>query len=195
MNQEIKKVGLAKHAFYWGSIFGSIVFLYQVFSVWIKFSGNFFQTLLYSFFVVFALMFCLSKYKRNNPEVNLTFGKSLGLLSIVSLVMSAFFMLFTFVLIVKLQPTLLQDAINQMTTMMEAQGTDISFLTNESFYSLTQIAFVISNFGFDFMGNFFYALFISFIFTRNNTPRYEYYRDITKESDREDDKEEIENKD
>ncbi len=171
MNEEIKKPSLTKFAFYWGSIFGSVVFLYQVLSQWLHFSGNFFQTLLYSFFVVFALMYALTKYKRNIATSSVTFGKALGLLTIISLVMSAFFALFYFVLITKLDPTLLQDAVNQMATMMEQSGMETEFLTNEKVYSVIQISFLFTNFIFDFIGNFFYALFISFVFTRNNGPQ------------------------
>lgn len=171
MNEEIKKTSLAKFAFYWGSIFGCVVFLYQVLSQWLHFSGNFFQTLLYSFFVVFALMYALTKYKRSNNDSTLTFGKALGLLTIVSLVMSVFFALFYFVLIAKLNPTLLQEAVNQMASLMEENGMDTEFLASETVYSVIQISFLFTNFIFDFIGNFFYALFISFVFTRNNGPQ------------------------
>lgn len=177
MNEEIKKPSLTKFAFYWGSIFGSVVFLYQVLSQWLHFSGNFFQTLLYSFFVVFALMYALTKYKRSNNDSTLTFGKALGLLTIVSLVMSVFFALFYFVLIAKLNPTLLQEAVNQMASLMEENGMDTEFLASETVYSVIQISFLFTNFIFDFIGNFFYALFISFVFTRNNTPQFNFDKD------------------
>ena len=177
MNEEIKKPSLTKFAFYWGSIFGSVVFLYQVLSQWLHFSVFFFQTLLYSFFVVFALMYALTKYKRSVATSSVTFGKALGLLTIVSLVMSAFFALFYFVLIAKLDPTLLQDAVNQMATMMDQNGMDTEFLTNEKVYSAIQISFLFTSFFFDFVGNFFYALFISFVFTRNNTPQFNFDKD------------------
>ena len=177
MNEETKNPSLAKFAFYWGSIFGSVVFLYQVLSQWLHFSGNFFQTLLYSFFVVFALMYALTKYKRSVATSSVTFGKALGLLTIVSLVMSAFFALFYFVLIAKLNPTLLQEAVNQMASLMEENGMDTEFLASETVYSVIQISFLFTNFIFDFIGNFFYALFISFVFTRNNTPQFNFDKD------------------
>ena len=107
--------------------------------------------------------------------------------------MSAFFALFYFVLIAKLNPTLLQDAVNQMATMMDQNGMDTEFLTNEKVYSAIQISFLFTSFFFDFVGNFFYALFISFIFTRNNTPQFNFDKDANSFSKDENKEEENQN--
>lgn len=167
------KTSLAKFACYWGSIFGSVIFLYQVLSVWIHFSGTFFQTLLYSLIVVFAMIFAYTKFRQTVGGGYLSFGRGLGLLSLMSLLMSAFFTLFAFVLVAKLDPSMLQEQINQVATLLESNDMDTSFLEDERFYTIIQISFVFSNFFFDFVGNFFYALLISLVFSRNNTPRFE----------------------
>ncbi len=156
----------AKFAFYWGSVFGAVVFLYQLLSALLGFSSTFFQTLLYSFFIVFTLIFVLGKYRKQNNVQFLAFGQSLKILTIVSLVMSAFFALFTFVLISKLQPTLLQEAMNQYITLLEGQDIEVPEFEDENMFGILQVAFVITSFVSDFVGNFFYALFISFMFSR-----------------------------
>lgn len=167
------KTSPAKFACYWGSIFGSVIFLYQVLSVWLHFSGTFFQTLLYSLMVVFAMIFAYTKFRQTNGNGYLSFGRGLGLLSLMSLLMSAFFTLFAFVLVVKLDPAMLQEQINQVATVLENSNIDTSLLENEKFYTVIQVSFVFFNFLFDFIGNFFYALLISLVFSRNNTPRFE----------------------
>lgn len=122
------KTSLAKFACYWGSIFGSVIFLYQVLSVWIHFSGTFFQTLLYSLIVVFAMIFAYTKFRQTVGGGYLSFGRGLGLLSLMSLLMSAFFTLFAFVLVAKLDPSMLQEQINQVATLLESNDMDTSLL-------------------------------------------------------------------
>ena len=70
---------------------------------------------------------------------------------------------------------MLQEQINQVATLLESNDMDTSFLEEERFYTIIQISFVFSNFFFDFVGNFFYALLISLVFSRNNTPRFENF--------------------
>src|SRR5574344_2593051 len=130
------KTSLAKFACYWGSIFGSVIFLYQVLSVWIHFSGTFFQTLLYSLIVVFAMIFAYTKFRQTVGGGYLSFGRGLGLLSLMSLLMSAFFTLFAFVLVAKLDPSMLQEQINQVATLLESNDMDTSFLEEERFYTI-----------------------------------------------------------
>ena len=169
------KEGFAKFAFYWGSVFGGVVFLYQVLSTLLHLRGNFFQTLIYSLIVISSLIFTYTKYRRSNPSLSPGFGKSLGLLTLVSLTMSLFFTLFTVVLIAKLNPSLIQEALNQMETLAENYGADMAVLEDEDMYKILQVAFIFSSFLFDFIGNFFYSLLIAFVFTRNNPRRFEAY--------------------
>ncbi len=176
------KNSVAKFTFYWGSVFGSVVFLYQLLSVLLGFSSTFFQTLLYSFFIVFALIFVLSKYKKQNNVGFIEFGKSLKILTLASLVMSAFFALFSFVLISKLEPTLLQEAMNQYITILEEQDIDTSLFENESMFGVLQIAFIVATYIYDFVGNFFYALLLSFMFSRNQSGRMPFNNNPNKEN-------------
>lgn len=164
--REMKK-GFSRFAFYWGSVFGCGVFLFQILSAVLHFSGNFFQTLAYSLIVISSLIFVYTKFRRENPSLQPGFGRSLGLLSLVSLVMSLFFTLYTVVLIAKINPSLIQDALNQMAVLAEWYGDYAEVLQDDGVYRIVEVAFVFSNFFFDFLGNFFYSLLIAFMFTRN----------------------------
>lgn len=179
------KQSFAKFAFYWGSVFGGVVFLYQALSALLHFTGNFFQTLIYSLIVISSLIVVYTKYRRSNPSLSPGFGRSLGLLTLVSLTMSLFFALFTMVLIAKINPNLIQEALNQMEVLMDDYDVDMAIFEKEGMYKLLQVAFIFSNFIFDFIGNFFYCLLIAFVFTRNNTRRFEPYRNDNAERDRE----------
>lgn len=179
------KQGFAKFAFYWGSVFGGAVFLYQVLSALLHFSGNFFQTLLYSLITISSLIFTYTKYRRSNPSLSPGFGRSLGLLTLVSLTMSLFFALFSVVQIAKLNPTMIQEALNQMSVQMEDYGMSMAVFENDNMYKVLQASFIFSSFFFDFLGNFFYSLLIAFMFTRNNTRQFEPYRQDNTEKDNE----------
>ena len=112
-----------------------------------------------------------SRLWRDNPSLQPGFGRSLGLLSLVSLVMSLFFTLYTVVLIAKINPSLIQDALNQMAVLADGYGDYADVLNDDGVYRIVEVAFVFSNFFFDFLGNFFYSLLIAFVFTRNGNRR------------------------
>ncbi len=166
------KKGFSRFAFYWGSVFGCGVFLFQILSAVLHFSGNFFLTLAYSLIVISSLIFVYTKFRRDNPSLQPGFGRSLGLLTLVSLVMSLFFTLYTVVLIAKINPSLIQDALNQMAVLADGYGDYADVLNDDGVYRIVEAAFVFSNFFFDFLGNFFYSLLIAFLFTRNGNRRF-----------------------
>ena len=166
------KKGFSRFAFYWGSVFGCGVFLLQILSAVLHFSGNFFQTLAYSLIVISSLIFVYTKFRRENPSLQPGFGRSLCLLTLVSLVMSLFFTLYTVVLIAKINPSLIQDALNRMAVLAEGYGDYADVLNDDGVYRIVEAAFVFSNFFFDFLGNFFYSLLIAFLFTRNGNRRF-----------------------
>lgn len=160
---------LGKFAFYWGSVFGCAIFLLNVlFSVFAN-GGSFLQKLLYSLLVVFGLVFSVVKFRATNPERVAKFSSALGLLTLVSLVMSFFYTLYSAVLVFKIEPTMLQDAMNQVIAQSGDNELYSALLENDSIFAITQVAFLFANFFIDFLGNFFYALLISLIFTRNST--------------------------
>lgn len=164
----IMKNKLGKFAFYWGSVFGCAVFLLNVlFSVFTH-GGSFLQKLLYSLLVVFGLVFSVVKFRAANPERLAKFSSALGLLTLVSLVMSLFYTLYSAVLIFKIEPTMLQDAMNQVIAQSGDDELYSLLLDNDSIFAITQVAFLFANFFIDFLGNFFYALLIALIFTRNS---------------------------
>ena len=85
--------------------------------------------------------------------------------------MSLFFTLYTVVLIAKINPSLIQDALNQMAVLADGYGDYADVLNDDGVYRIVEAAFVFSNFFFDFLGNFFYSLLIAFVFTRNGNRR------------------------
>ena len=75
------------------------------------------------------------------------------------------------VLIAKINPSLIQDALNQMAVLADGYGDYADVLNDDGVYRIVEAAFVFSNFFFDFLGNFFYSLLIAFVFTRNDNRR------------------------
>ena len=61
-NEELKEMKPAKFGFYYGTIFGGVAFLYHLLAQYIGFNTNFFYGLIYSFFVLFSLMWIMKKY-------------------------------------------------------------------------------------------------------------------------------------
>lgn len=161
--EELKEMKPAKFGFYYGTICGGIAFAYHFLAQWIGFTTNFFYGLLYSFFVLFSLMWLYKKYiSLQEGEREFSFSTFMKIGAIFSLTISFFYLVFCFAKIEFLDPNFINMLMELSEQTMSEMGiANLEF--GENYATYLSVTFLITNFIGDFLGNIFYALLLALI--------------------------------
>lgn len=196
----MKSKNIWKYGFNWGSIIGGAFFVYHIIGFFLKIEANFIWGLLGTFIIVFGMGWSMINYKKGVLKENLKFGKFFALGTIMSLVISLFFIFFMVLYIAKLNTTYLDNFLLQYQDVLDSTGSEVDIVNNPLFMKTIRIVFFPSIYIFDFIGNLFYVLLFSFLLSRptlgmpmqgSNRPSandYVPYQDV-KEEEKEDKKE------
>lgn len=156
--EELKEMKPAKFGFYYGTICGGISFAFHLLSQWLGFTTNFFYGLIYSFFVLFSLMWVYKKYLTLQEKENgVEFSAFMTIGAIFSLTISFFYLMFTFARIEFLDPNFL-NLIAEMTQEMMQQSGMAELSLREGYVTV-----LVTSFLGDFLGNMFYAFLLALI--------------------------------
>jgi hypothetical protein len=156
--EELKEMKPAKFGFYYGTICGGISFAFHLLSQWLGFTTNFFYGLIYSFFVLFSLMWVYKKYLTlQEKESGVEFSAFMTIGAIFSLTISFFYLMFTFARIEFLDPNFLNLIAEMSQEMMQQSG--MAELSLREGY----VTVLVTSFLGDFLGNMFYAFLLALI--------------------------------
>ena len=156
--EELKEMKPAKFGFYYGTICGGISFAFHLLSQWLGFTSNFFYGLIYSFFVLFSLMWVYKKYLTLQEKENgVEFSAFMTIGAIFSLTISFFYLMFTFARIEFLDPNFLNLIAEMSQEMMQQSG--MGELNLREGY----VTVLVTSFLGDFLGNMFYAFLLALI--------------------------------
>ncbi len=156
--EELKEMKPAKFGFYYGTICGGISFAFHLLSQWLGFTTNFFYGLIYSFFVLFSLMWVYKKYLTLQEKENgVEFSAFMTIGAIFSLTISFFYLMFTFARIEFLDPNFLNLIAEMAQEMMQQSG--MAELSLREGY----VTVLVTSFLGDFLGNMFYAFLLALI--------------------------------
>jgi hypothetical protein len=156
--EELKEMKPAKFGFYYGTICGGISFAFHLLSQWLGFTTNFFYGLIYSFFVLFSLMWVYKKYLTLQEKENgVEFSAFMTIGAIFSLTISFFYLMFTFARIEFLDPNFLNLIAEMSQEMMQQSG--MAELSLREGY----VTVLVTSFLGDFLGNMFYAFLLALI--------------------------------
>ncbi len=166
--EELKEMKPAKFGFYYGTIFGGGAFLYHLLAQYIGFNTNFFYGLIYSFFVLFSLMWIMKKYiSLQEPEKEIGFSTFMKLGTIFSLVISFFYLVFSFARIEFIDPNIMNMMVEISEEVAAEMGmSTVDFAGADSIY--LYVSFLLTNFLGDFLGNMFYVLILALILKNRN---------------------------
>ena len=154
--EELKEMKPIKFGFYYGTIFGGVAFAFHLLSQYIGFTANFFYGLIYSFFVLFSLMWVYKKYLSvQEKESGIEFSALMKIGTLFSLTVSFFYLIFTFARIEFIDPNFL----NQLEEVMKTSG----FSFPQDYSSVIYTTVLVSSFLGDFIGNMFYAFLLALI--------------------------------
>lgn len=161
--EELKEMKPAKFGFYYGTICGGISFAFHLLSQWLGFTTNFFYGLIYSFFVLFSLMWVYKKYLTLQEKENgVEFSDFMTIGAIFSLTISFFYLMFTFARIEFLDPNFLNLIAEMAQEMMQQSG--MAELSLREGY----VTVLVTSFLGDFLGNMFYAFLLALILKNRN---------------------------
>lgn len=161
--EELKEMRPAKFGFYYGTICGGISFAFHLLSQWLGFTTNFFYGLIYSFFVLFSLMWVYKKYLTLQEKENgVEFSAFMTIGAIFSLTISFFYLMFTFARIEFLDPNFL-NLLAEMTQEMMQQSGMGELNLGEGFTNILYVSVLVTSFLGDFLGNMFYAFLLALI--------------------------------
>lgn len=159
--EELKEMNPIKFGFYYGTLFGGISFVYHVVSQYLGFNTTFFYGLIYSFLVLFSMMWICKKFISVQEE-GVSFSTLMKIETIFSLTISFFYLVFSFAKIEFLDVNFMNNLISLYEEMIAQMGLEaVNFEGGYSNY--LYISFLATNFIGDFLGNMFYALCIAFI--------------------------------
>lgn len=196
----MKNKNIWKYGFNWGSIIGGAFFVYHIIGFFLKIDTSFIWGLLGTFIIVFGMGWSMVNYKKNILKENLKFGKFFALGTIMSLVISIFFLFFMVLYVAKLNTTYLDNFLLQYQDVLDSAGSEVDIVNDPLFMKTIRIFFFPSIYIFDFIGNLFYVLLFSFLLSRptigmqkvQNRPNpndYVPYQEV-KEEDKEDEEDE-----
>lgn len=161
--EELKEMKPIKFGFYYGTIFGGIAFAFHLLSQYIGFTTNFFYGLIYSFFVLFSLMWLYKKYfSVQENENGIEFSAFMKIGSVFSLTISFFYLIFTFARIEFIDPNFL-NLLMEMTQEMIAQSAMPEINFGDWDATTLYVRVLVTSFIGDFLGNMFYAFLLALI--------------------------------
>lgn len=161
--EELKEMKPIKFGFYYGTICGGIAFAFHLLSQYIGFTTNFFYGLIYSFFVLFSLMWVCKKYLSVQENENgIEFSAFMKIGFVFSLTISFFYLIFTFARIEFIDPNFL-NLLMEMTQEMIAQSAMPDIDLGEGYATTLYVMVLVTSFIGDWLGNMFYAFLLALI--------------------------------
>ena len=161
--EELKEMKPIKFGFYYGTIFGGIAFAFHLLSQYIGFTTNFFYGLIYSFFVLFSLMWLYKKYLSLQEDgKGVDFSTLMKIGTLFSLTISFFYLMFTFARIEFIDPNFL-NLLMEMTQEMISQSAMPELNLGDGYATTLYVTVLVTSFIGDFLGNMFYAFLLALI--------------------------------
>lgn len=172
-----------KYGFNWGSIVGAAYFLGRIIGFYLKIENSFFWGLLVSFIIVFGLGYAMLYYKRSiSPKEEIKFGKYFAMGTVMSLFMSLFTTLFMLLYVTKLNTGYFSDFMSSYMKVMQGSSYGIQITDYSMIERIVKIGFIPVGYVTDFIGNLFYVLLLSWLFSSTQKRRnYTYPQNLDNE--------------